>query len=136
MTTDCRGFEIAPWHLRDLHHKVANGLRMASLAGAWLCCVFGFGGVRDHGGELSFAPRLPANVERLAFRIIWRGSGIAVEITGDSATYRLLSGDAFVLRHHGRFTTLGNVAVPLPIPRQSDRLEPLLPEGRAPYRRR
>lgn len=127
--------EAALTDLHDLHHNVANGLHMASLAGAWLCCVFGFGGMRDYGGELSFAPRLPANIERLAFRIIWRGSGIAVEITGDSATYRLLSGDSFVLRHHGRFTTLGNVAVTLPIPRQSDRPEPLLPEGRAPFRR-
>ncbi|MFX0575449.1 glycoside hydrolase family 65 protein [Nocardia nepalensis] len=128
--------EAALTDLHDLHHNVAAGLHIASLAGAWLCCVFGFGGMRDHGGELSFAPRLPAAIDRLAFRIIWRGNGIAVEIGPDSATYRLMSGDSVVLRHHGRYHTVGKVAVTLPIPPPTDRSEPRLPDGRAPYRRR
>ena len=45
--------------LRDLEHNTRDGLHIASLAGAWIAAVAGFGGMRDHGGELTFAPRLP-----------------------------------------------------------------------------
>jgi alpha,alpha-trehalose phosphorylase len=34
-------------------------VHIASLAGAWLAAVAGFGGMRDHDGNLTFAPRLP-----------------------------------------------------------------------------
>ena len=39
--------------------NTADGLHLASLAGAWLVAVAGFGGLRDHGETLAFAPRLP-----------------------------------------------------------------------------
>ena len=45
--------------LDDLEHNTRDGLHIASLAGAWIAAVAGFGGMRDHDGELTFAPRLP-----------------------------------------------------------------------------
>ena len=36
-----------------------DGVHLASLAGTWLAAVAGFGGMRDHGDGLAFAPRLP-----------------------------------------------------------------------------
>ncbi len=45
--------------LRDLAGNTADGLHLASLSGVWLVAVAGFGGLRDHGEVLSFAPRLP-----------------------------------------------------------------------------
>jgi alpha,alpha-trehalose phosphorylase len=44
--------------LQDLHHNVHNGLHIASMAGSWIAAVAGFGGMRDHDGTLTFAPRL------------------------------------------------------------------------------
>ena len=55
--------EAAFTDLHDLHDNVRNGLHMASLAGAWTALVAGFGGMRDHGGELTFAPRLPPGAD-------------------------------------------------------------------------
>jgi alpha,alpha-trehalose phosphorylase len=52
--------------LEDLHHDTDDGLHMASLAGGWLGLVCGFGGLRDHDNRLSFAPRLPSKISRLA----------------------------------------------------------------------
>ena len=52
--------EAALMDLGDLEHNTRDGLHMASLAGSWIAAVAGFGGMRDHGGELSFRPRLPA----------------------------------------------------------------------------
>ena len=55
--------EAALIDLDNLEHNTRDGLHIASLAGAWIVAVAGFGGMRDHDGTLSFAPRLP---ERLA----------------------------------------------------------------------
>src|SRR5206468_5588164 len=93
--------EAALIDLRDLAHNTHDGVHIASLAGAWIAAVAGFGGMRDHGGELSFAPRLPARLERLAFRVLFRGRRLLVEVRQSQATYTLLDGAALDLRHHG-----------------------------------
>jgi len=57
--------------LIDLHDRAGNtadGLHLASLAGALHVAVAGFGGMRDHGEVLAFSPHLPAQVTRLTFR--------------------------------------------------------------------
>ena len=51
--------EAALMDLGDLEHNTADGIHIASVAGTWIAAVAGFGGFRDHGGVLSFAPRLP-----------------------------------------------------------------------------
>ena len=51
--------EAALTDLQNLHHNSGHGLHMASLAGGWSVAVAGFGGMRDHNGELTFGPRLP-----------------------------------------------------------------------------
>ncbi len=61
--------EAALMDLHDLEHNTRDGLHIASLAGSWLALVAGFGGFRDHDGVLTFAPRLPPGLGRLAFRI-------------------------------------------------------------------
>ena len=51
--------EAAFIDLHDIHHNTRDGLHMASLAGAWVSLVVGFGGARDEGGKLQFSPQLP-----------------------------------------------------------------------------
>ena len=58
-----------------------DGLHIASLAGALVAAVAGFGGMRDYGGKLTFAPRLPDRLERLAFRLLFRGRRLSIEAT-------------------------------------------------------
>ena len=45
--------------LGNVAGNVSDGVHIASAAGVWSSLVFGFGGVRDFNGRLSFAPRLP-----------------------------------------------------------------------------
>ncbi|MGH9059136.1 MAG: glycoside hydrolase family 65 protein, partial [Acidimicrobiales bacterium] len=92
--------EAALMDLDDLEHNTKDGLHIASLAGAWLAVVGGFGGMRDHGGRLSFAPRLPAAVRGLTFNLVWRGIRLHVEVRPDGTTYRTTGGD-LELTHHG-----------------------------------
>jgi alpha,alpha-trehalose phosphorylase len=79
--------EAAMMDLRDLAHNTRDGLHIASLAGSWLGVVAGFGGMRDHGGRLSFRPQLPPGWERLCFHLIWHGARVRVDVSRDEVIY-------------------------------------------------
>jgi alpha,alpha-trehalose phosphorylase len=129
--------EAAMIDLDDLEHNTRDGLHIASLAGAWIVAVAGFGGMRDHGGSLSFAPRLPERLSRLAFGLCFRGRRLKVEVGSGQARYSLLEGAPFEITHHGEAV---DVAVEEPvtrtIPAPPTREVPTQPFGRAPARRR
>jgi len=128
--------EAALMDLRDLQQNTRDGLHIASLAGAWIATVAGFGGMRDHHGDLAFAPRLPARLERLVFRLLYRGRCLKVEATKADATYVLLAGEPLRIGHHGETIAVSkDAAVTRPIPRPPARDAPLQPPGRAPLRR-
>jgi alpha,alpha-trehalose phosphorylase len=129
--------EAALLDLDDLEHNTRDGVHIASLAGAWIAAVVGFGGLRDHGGELSFIPRLPQALTHLRFRIMFQRRGLLVDVHHRHATYSLLSGSPLVIVHHGQRTTLEpEKPVELPIPPAPQRKRPEQPPGRAPARRR
>ncbi|WP_414938570.1 glycoside hydrolase family 65 protein [Amycolatopsis sp. cmx-11-51] len=128
--------EAALTDLHDVHNNVRNGLHMASLAGAWQGTVAGFGGLRDYGGRLTFAPRLPPQLQRIAFRLTFRGTRFQVEIDGEGATYHVITGEPLELAHHGETFTVSSEPVRLPIPALDPGPAPVQPQGRAPVRRR
>jgi alpha,alpha-trehalose phosphorylase len=120
----------------DLQRNTHDGLHVASLAGTWVAAVCGFGGMRDHDARLTFAPRLPAALTRLAFRMSFRGRQLLVEVVHEQATYSLSDGDALEITHHGEPQKLApGTPLELPIPALSPREPPHQPAGRAPARR-
>ncbi|NUT52493.1 MAG: glycoside hydrolase family 65 protein [Saccharothrix sp.] len=128
--------EAAFTDLHDLHRNVHNGLHMASLAGAWVGLVAGFGGMRDHDGELSFAPRLPPGLTAMAFRMSFRGTRFAVEVDEGSATYRIVAGEALRISHHGTpIVVEPGAPVTMSTPDAPEPPELRQPPGRAPVRR-
>ena len=134
-------YEAALIDLRDLHDNTRDGLHMASLAGGWTALVAGFGGLRDDEGVLALDPQLPAEINRLRFRLRWRGFRITVAVDHDEVTYTLRDGEtggAVSIRHAGEdleLTTDAARTIKL------ERREPLLaaptqPPGREPAQRR
>jgi trehalose/maltose hydrolase-like predicted phosphorylase len=133
-------YEAALIDLRDLHHNTRDGLHMASLAGAWMTLVVGFGGLRDDEGVLSLDPLLPDGISRLRFRLRWRDFRLTVDVNHSEVTYTVHDGPDHELdiRHAGERLTLSTdapttVAVHirkplLPAPQQ--------PPGREPLHRR
>ncbi|OBH07506.1 glycosyl hydrolase [Mycobacterium sp. E2699] len=133
-------YEAALIDLRDLHHNTRDGLHMASLAGAWMTLVAGFGGLRDDEGILSLDPQLPEGISRLRFRLRWREFRLTVDVNHSEVTYAVDDGPdhELTLRHSGEQLTLKTdspttVAVRvrkplLPVPQQ--------PPGREPMHRR
>ncbi len=92
--------------LGNVEGNVKDGCHIASLGGSWMLCVYGFAGMCEHGGCLSFHPRLPKGVTRLHFPLAVRGCVLEVEIEGETATYRLRAGGPLTFRHWGREVTL------------------------------
>ncbi len=126
--------ETAFIDLRDLAFNTRDGVHLASLAGCWLVAVAGFGGMRDHGTTLEFSPRLPSKLNRLRFRLTYRGRLLRVTVGGSEAHYELLDGAALDVAHHGEQVTLdepGRVVV-RPIPPAPPRPRPSQPPGREP----
>ena len=125
--------EAALVDLHDLHHNVQDGVHIASLAGAWTALVAGFGGMRVQKGTLWFAPRLPAQLVRLAFNLLFRGCRLHVEVRAKEATYRLIEGLSLKVRHYGEEILVsadGPVTHPIPPVKAGPR--PTQPPGRAP----
>ncbi len=92
--------DAASVDLLDSHGNTADGIHIASCGGTWLALVAGFGGLRDSDGEVRFRPNLPAEWERLRFRVQVRGQTIEVDMTAEETTYTLLEGRGLLL-HHG-----------------------------------
>ena len=125
--------ETALIDLRDLGKNTRDGLHLAALAGTWSAVVCGFGGLRDHGGRLCFAPRLPEQLGRIAFRLTVRGRRLQVSITPRLATYSLLEGEPLALAHHGEELTVSlGRPVERAVPPLVSRPRPLQPLGREP----
>ncbi|TPW74023.1 glycoside hydrolase family 65 protein [Schumannella soli] len=110
--------------LADLHRNTSDGIHVASTGGVWTALVYGFAGMRDHAGRISFDPRLPAEWDAIEFPLTLRGSRLRVRVARESVTFTVETGrgaDVFVrgtavsvradapvtvsLEHHGALLT-------------------------------
>jgi alpha,alpha-trehalose phosphorylase len=137
--------EAAFIDIHNVHKNADDGVHIAAAASTWGVAVAGFGGMRDHSGGITFAPRLPPKLSRLCFRMMFNGRTLVVDIHRDqagadggaeAATYRLLVGDPLETSHHGTPVLLEvDDEVTLPVPSRP-RTDPVTqPVGRAPRRR-
>ena len=129
--------ECALIDLEDLALNTHEGLHLAALAGTWIATVAGFGGLRDHGGKITFAPRLPAALSRLVFRLGIRGTRLCVDVDHERARYTVVSGEPLSLSHHGEeFRRRAGLARRACDPPDHPGPEPPQPPGRPPGLRR
>mgnify|MGYP003817336247 CR=1 FL=1 len=92
--------------LADLHHNTRDGVHIASAGGVWNALVYGFGGLRDHGGRISIDPRLPKSWPALRFGFRLAGSRVRAELTASELVLRLVQGPGGELSVCGRPYTL------------------------------
>ncbi|WP_328911727.1 MULTISPECIES: glycoside hydrolase family 65 protein [unclassified Streptomyces] len=129
--------ESALMDLDDLENNARDGLHIAALAGTWTALVAGLGGMRlFDAGPIRFAPRLPDSLSRIAFRLVFRGRRLRVEVTRTTATYTLAQGEPLEILHYEKpFTLSTDRAVVRDLPEFPHRPQPQQPPGRAPRRR-
>jgi alpha,alpha-trehalose phosphorylase len=92
--------------LADITGNTSNGVHIASAAGVWSALVFGFGGVRDFDGNLSFEPALPRIWSALSFSLRFRDRQIRVRLTHDKELYLVETGDPLEITVRGERHTL------------------------------
>jgi alpha,alpha-trehalose phosphorylase len=86
--------------LADVGGNVKNGCHIASMGGTWMMLVYGFAGMRDNNGTLSFWPRrAPQDNAILRFTLTYRGQMLEVEIGSEKVEYALHAGECLVIRH-------------------------------------
>ena len=105
--------------LGDVAGNASDGVHIASAAGVWSALVFGFGGVRDFDGQLSFTPTLPRSWKQLAFSLRFRDRQIRIQLSHDEEQYLLDEGDPLkvIIRGESHLLTPGTaIAVKIPPP--------------------
>ncbi len=128
--------EAAFMDLQDREHNTKDGLHIASLAGAWMALVSGFGGLRVREGRLCFSPKLPPGIVGLSFRMRYRGRVLLVSIHDHTVTYSLLAGEALDVTHHGQPVTITDKELVLDTPAPVQLPPPSQPAGRVPQSHR
>jgi alpha,alpha-trehalose phosphorylase len=128
--------EAALMDLRDLENNTRDGVHIASLAGAWVALVSGFGGLRHKDTRVSFTPRLPEGIARLKFNVLIRGQRLHVEVTHAQARYELDDGEPLTIIHYGQeLNLLPDKTQTHSIPPLPARPRPSQPPGREPAHR-
>ncbi len=128
--------ECALVDLRDVRGDTAEGLHLASVAGAWLAFVAGLGGLREDREELELAPLLPSSLSRTAYHVTWRGRLLRVETTREGTAVTLVRGEGpvtVVVDGTPVRVTADTPPVPVPLRAPAPLLdEPRQPAGREP----
>ena len=86
--------------LADVGGNVKDGCHIASMGGTWMMLAYGFGGMYDNHGTLSFSPRrAPQDNAILRFPLTYRGHILEVEVGRENVEYTLREGECLMIRH-------------------------------------
>lgn len=94
--------DTARMDLDDSQGNTKDGVHTANMAGAWLCVVNGFAGMRVHDGMLEFSPHLPEEWESYSFRVTYKSRLLQVSISREAVKYELLEGEKLEIFDRGK----------------------------------
>ena len=99
----CRYLDLAIlMDLADVAGNASNGVHIASSAGSWMGLVFGFGGVRDFDGRLTFDPHLPQRFRSLGFSLRFHDRQLRVHLRHECERYELVEGEPLEVTIRGQ----------------------------------
>jgi alpha,alpha-trehalose phosphorylase len=85
--------------LGDVAGNVKDGCHIAAMGGVWMIFVYGFAGMRDLTGQLSFRPRIPPVLERLRFQLNFKTHVLEVDAGRTTTRYTLRAGSGLTIKH-------------------------------------
>lgn len=80
--------------LANVAGNVVDGAHIASTGGVWMALTYGFAGMRDYNGALSFDPRLPKDWGALRFKLRFQDRFLSVHLTHEELTFALEEGES------------------------------------------
>ena len=72
----------------DYNHEVHEGLHITSMAGTYMSVIEGFAGKNIKQGKLVLNPRIPQNWRSFAFKILFKGSQLRVQVNSQNITIK------------------------------------------------
>ncbi|MDN5763973.1 MAG: glycoside hydrolase family 65 protein, partial [Microlunatus sp.] len=118
--------------LVDLHGNTSDGVHVASTGGVWNMLAYGFAGMRDYDGTITFDPRLPSGWEALTFRITLQGTRVRVRVQHGSIEFEVEKGESATVTVRDRaYAVSADAPVTVPITGQGPTIdgEPTLHSG-------
>lgn len=87
--------------LADVGGNVKDGCHIASMGGTWMAIIYGFAGMRDYDGVLSFNPHLPKRRLHFKFAVQKEGRRLEISLNEQEAaiTYRITEGEPLRIIH-------------------------------------
>lgn len=101
--------QTARLDLDDYNNDTEDGCHITSMAGTWMAVVYGFGGLKVLKGCLHLDPKLPADWNRLCFRLLFREREIKVDIQDKHCHLSLLKGSPLSIYLKGEEIKLGRL---------------------------
>ncbi len=93
--------------LADSHGNTTDGVHIANAGGVWSAVVYGFAGMTDREGQLSFSPRLPEQWTSISFRLLWHGETLRVSVDQEGCLVEVESSGLTHLVVDGATVTVG-----------------------------
>jgi maltose phosphorylase len=102
--------------LDNYNNDTEDGLHITSMTGSWLGIVQGFAQMKTFDEVLSFAPFVPKTWDSYAFHINYRGRLLAVSVTQEHVTLKLIDGEALTLTvYNDSYTLEDSLEIPVKI---------------------
>ena len=100
--------------LDNYNNDTEDGLHITSMTGSWLGIVQGFAQMKTFDEVLSFAPFVPKTWDSYAFHINYRGRLLAVSVTQEHVTLKLIDGEALTLTvYNDSYTLEDSLEIPV-----------------------
>jgi alpha,alpha-trehalose phosphorylase len=121
--------------LANLHGNTSDGVHVASTGGVWNILAYGFGGMRDYNGTVTFDPRLPESWAGLTFQITLRGTQVKVDLSRQEIAFTVVAGESAEVAVRGEyFKVSAGTPVHVPLAHQGSCIEGPLPSKTADRR--
>ena len=85
--------------INNTHNNTQDGLHMATMAGTWLCIIYGFAGFVWKHNCGYFEPQLPDDWDGYSFCLRLKGCRLKVDVKREEVTYTLVEGEALTFFH-------------------------------------
>jgi len=113
--------------LADLHGNTTDGVHVASTGGVWNALVYGFAGMRDYEGVVTFDPRLPDSWEGLSFPVTLAGTRVEVDLAVDRIRFTVVDGESAEVWVRGQHVRVRRgIPAEVPLADQGPQIEGLL----------
>ncbi len=102
--------------LDNYNRNSSEGLHTTSIAAAWMNIVYGFGGLRSDGENISLCPSMPKQWRSYSFRIGYREDVLLVEVDVEKVCLSTLEGKAIDIDLYGKLVAVGKEPKEIAVP--------------------